>query len=813
METNQNINIQEDNNLKRIFELLKRNYKLIIISLIITLLIAFLINRYSIPTYRVSSSILIKENQVQQRSSPDDFLASNIFGINENFQNELWIIKSYPIIEKTVRNLDLSVTYYDKGKFNYYERYPDAPFIISYVKDHPQPLDIKFDICLYGKDSLLIEAKSKKVAFYNFHTESYVYQKRKWHFIRAAKFGELIETPDLAFMVEPADTLRRLYDKNIKYAFALRRILALSNGIRSAMQFSLVDRLATVIKITLEIPSPDKGIDILNELMNVYSGQNLERKNHIAAITIDYIEKQLSEISDSLSTTEDDLQRFRSSRQLLNINDQAAGISAQYMDLQNQLAELVSRKRYFDYVSDLLKNDNYSNMMLPASIGISDHVLNTLMTELVTAQAQHSNLIANNQERNPLVQKLTIQIENLKKTISENISALSATTSLSMDEMEKRIRRIEAEINRLPVTQRQLGTIERKFRLNDAIYNYLMEKHAEAKITKASNLPDDVIIEPAKLESSSPVSPNTSRNYLVAIFLGLGLPFGYVLLKNALNNKIDSQDDIEQLTDCPVLGKILHNRYRTVNVMFEYPTSNLAESFRALRTNLDFYVRSDQIKVIMVTSSIEGEGKSFTALNLAMSYAQLGRKTILVDFDLRKPKTYFEDIKGSREGLTSYMIDKLELKNIILRSPQENFDFIRSGIVPPNPSELMALKKTHKLISQLKEAYDIIVLDTSPLAQVSDAYLLLDYADVKVLVARYNVTLKRVFSLIIRDLKLKNVNNICVVLNDNKLFTDQYGYGYGYYNKKKTGLGFLRNRKSHKEVTAKRIYKKAPFVQ
>ena len=231
--------------------------------------------------------------------------------------------------------------------------------------------------------------------------------------------------------------------------------------------------------------------------MNVYSDQNLERKNHLATITIDYIEKQLNEISDSLSLAEDNLQSFRSSKQLLNITDQATEIYSEYMDLQNQLAELVSKKRYYDYISELIENDNFSNIMLPASIGIQDQLLNNLMSQLIAAQSSRENLIENNQERNPLVQKLNIQIENLKKTISENITAVGKTTSISIDEMNKRIRKIEAEISRLPVTQRQLGNIERKYRLNDAIYNYLMEKHAEAKITKASNLPDDIVIEPA----------------------------------------------------------------------------------------------------------------------------------------------------------------------------------------------------------------------------------------------------------------------------------------------------------------------------
>jgi capsular exopolysaccharide synthesis family protein len=468
----------------------------------------------------------------------------------------------------------------------------------------------------------------------------------------------------------------------------------------------------------------------------------------------------------------------------LNITEQANGISAQYVDLQNKLAELVARKKYYDYVSGYLsKNDNFSDMIVPSSMGIPDPLLNSLMSELIAAQAQQSNLIKNNQEKNPLVQKLGIQIQNIKKTISENISAAGKTTGISIDEMNKRIRKTETEISKLPATQRQLGSIERKYRLNDAIYNYLLEKRAEAKITKASNLPDDIIIEPGKMAGLGPVSPDKKINYLIALFLGLAVPFGYLMIRNVLNNKVENQDDIERLTNVPILGKILHNKYKTTNVMFEFPKSNIAESYRALRTNLDFYVRGGQKKVIMVTSSMEGEGKSFIALNLAMSYAQLGRRTILLDFDMRKRKIYFEGQAESKDGLSSYLINSANLEDIIIKSPHENLDYILSGVIPPNPTELMALDKTENLITRLKNDYDYIVMDTTPLAQVTDAYLLINHAEVKVMVARYNYTIKNVFSLIMKDLKQKNIDHVCIVLNDNRYNRDQYGYGYGYNNK------------------------------
>jgi len=281
-------------------------------------------------------------------------------------------------------------------------------------------------------------------------------------------------------------------------------------------------------------------------------------------------------------------------------------------------------------------------------------------------------------------------------------------------------------------------------------------------------------------------------NYMIALFLGLAVPFGYLMIMYALNNKVETQDDIERLTVVPVLGKILHNKYKTANVMFEFPKSNIAESYRALRTNLDFYVRGGQKKVIMVTSSMEGEGKSFIALNIAMSYAQLGRKTILLDFDMRKPKIYFNEQAEAKEGLSSYLINSANLEDIIIKSPHENLDYILSGVLPPNPTELMALDITEKLIAQLKNDYDYIVMDTTPLAQVTDAYLLINHAEVKVMVARYNYTIKKVFSLVMKDLKQKNIDHVCIVLNDNRFNRDQYGYGYGY-NK-------AENRKREKSI-------------
>ncbi|MEI6750367.1 MAG: GumC family protein [Bacteroidales bacterium] len=787
MSQSKNPNLQEENDFKKIFDLVIRNYKLFIISIVVAFGLAIFKNRTSIPIYEISSSILIKEDAKQSSGGKgmNDFLNSSLFGVNQNFQNELWVLKSSPVVEQTIRNLDLSVSYQRKQGFLHLDAYKQVPFQILPMQNHDQPLYIQFTIEFQSENKFLITAEAENVWFYNAVANKFFNKKGNWTFRQYGTIGKLINTKDLAIVVQRDSTVGSVV-KNSSYGFRFSDIASLVDVYKDAFAFNIVDKKATVIEINLQTESVLKGIDLVNELMNVYSTQNLDRKNHIAFKTIDYIEKQLNDISDSLSQTEDNLQSFRSSNQLLNVTEQATGISAQYMNLQNQRAELMTHKRYYEYVADYLeKNDDFSNMIAPVSMGVPDQMLNNLTTELISSQAQRANLIVNKQGRNPLVKKLDIKIDNLKKTISENIAAVRQTTEITIDEMNKRIGRIESQISRMPKTQRQLGGIERKYRLNDAIYNYLLEKRAEAKITQASNLPDDVIIEPASQVGSSPISPNTKRNYMVALLMGLALPFGFLMLRSALNTKIETQDTIERLTEIPVLGKILHNSKKTDNVVFEYPTSTIAESYRALRTNLDFYlIKGGHKKIILVTSCVEGEGKSFNAMNIAMCYAQLGRKTILLDFDLRKPTPYFNKKEESSVGLSSYLIDQASLEDIIIQSPHEKMDYICSGPIPPNPAELLALEKAENLIDSLKEKYDYIIIDTPPLAQVTDGFLLMEKADIKIIITRYNYSKKSIFSIIMKDLRQKNIKNVCIVLNDNKIESDQYGYGYGYSKKK-----------------------------
>ena len=415
-------------------------------------------------------------------------------------------------------------------------------------------------------------------------------------------------------------------------------------------------------------------------------------------------------------------------------------------------------------------------------MGVTDPLINKLIEELSTAQSQLDNLIKNNQERNPLVNRLNIQINNLKSTISENISLVARTNDLAINEIQNRIGQLDSKISKLPETQMQLGGIERTYKLNDAIYNYLLEKQAEAKITQASNLLDNIIIEPAHMVGLLPVSPNKIINYILALLIGFFIPFIILQLRMNLKTTISSQEDIENITNATVLGKVFHyNNRNEKNVFISSPNDKTAETFRTLRTNLNFAMNGKSNKTILVSSCVSGEGKTFSALNIAAAFAQMGKKTILLDFDLRNSHSLIKNADNTN-GISLFLSGETSLDEVIQNAYFKNLDIINSGPIPPNPLELMENDIAAKLFEFLKKNYDYIIIDTPPMAQVSDAFSVIQHADLNLIVTRYNVTKKKLLRLVLSELKNKNISNVYLILNDNKLVSEQMGYGY--YNKK-----------------------------
>lgn len=775
---------QDTDSILKIIKLIFRNIWIIVPFVVVAVGIAYVYNRFTVPSYYVSSTVLLKEDSNNNWSnSGTRFINYDLLSQTQNLQNEVMILQSYPIIEQTVKNLELEVVYYEYWDYQYYNAYKKTPFKVFIFKDHPQLIETVFDIIFNSDGSFQIEVKKQDATVYNYETGQKIGVREKLEMNLKGNIGEILETPDLKLLITLNEEENILWHEGRNFAFKLTTIWGLTNQFKYGLEFNIPDKAATIIEIGMKTSSVKLGEDIINELMHVYVSSKLEEKNHLANITIDYIEDQLAEVTSSLTSTEDNLKRFKAVNRAMNVDEQASRLSEQQLQLQNQLAELMVQKRYYDYIKEYnLSGTDENQIVTPASMGVADQVLNRLVEELATAQSQLDILIKNNQERNPMVNRLRIQIRNLKSTISENIASAERANDMAISEMQNRLEQLDTRISRLPATQIQLGGIERTFNLNDAIYNYLLEKQAEAKITKASNLSDIVVIEPAHQVGGSPVSPKYMFNYLIALVMGFTLPVLILIFKMLFKTTISEQEDIEHITNATILGKVFHyNNRKEQNVFVSSPGNKIAENFRTMRTNLNFVLGGGaSAKTILVSSCVSGEGKTFSALNIAAAYAQIGKRTLLINFDLRNSQSIIKNADNSN-GLSMFLSNEADLDEVIQKSYFKSLDVINAGTVPPNPLELMENERTNTLFNFLKENYDYIIIDTPPMAQVSDAFTLIQYADLNLIIVRYNVTKKKLLRLVLGELKNKNINNVYIVLNDNKLVSEQMGYGY--YNK------------------------------
>lgn len=769
---------QNNFNILKIFKLFLRNSWIILPCIILALAIAYAYNRYTIPTYKVSATLLL--NQGSTRSSDEArYINSDILSRNQNLQNELEVIRSYPTIQQVVENLNLEVSYYEYKNLQYYNAYKNVPFKIFIFKEHPQLVGPVFDIILNSDGSYVLKVDNQDGVVYDYNNDQVTAEREDLELNLTGNLGQTVENDDFKFLITINENDSLLLHDDRSYAFKLSTRQQMVNKLEGRLEFNIPDDLSTIIQLSMEVNSVQLGKDIINELIRVYSESNLEKKNHLANMTLEYINSQLDEVSTSLNVTENNLQEFMSQKKVMNIDEQATRLAQQRLDLQNQLAELMTQKRYYEYIRDYNKNNSDDTQVVPPSaMGVQDPLLNNLIQELSAAQAQKANLIKNNQERNPIINRLDIQIRNLKNTVDENIAAAARSNDISINEMQNRITQIENEISSLPKTQMEMGGIQRNYNLNNSIYNYLLTKQAEAKITKASNLPDNVVIEPAHLASLSPVSPRKLINYLIALILGFSLPASILLIKTNLKTTVSTQEDIESITNATILGKVFHFSNRNEkNVFIASPNHKTTETFRTLRTNLNFALNGNSHKTILVTSCLSGEGKTFNALNIASSYAQMGKKTVLVNFDLRNPHTVVKGTDNSI-GLSLFLNEAVTLDEIIQQTYLENLDFVNSGPVPPNPLDLMEKGNMINLFEYLKKNYEYIIIDTPPLAQVSDALPIIKYSNINIIVTRYNVTKKKLLRLVLSELKNKNIKNIYIVINDNKLVSEQIGYGY-----------------------------------
>lgn len=700
-----------------------------------------------------------------------------LFDQKRTFQNEMLILRSTPLIKETVEQLNLEIEYNQVERFVKKDLFGREPFNVVYDSSHVQAINVDYELAFFNDGKFRISAEGKDLKLINYSSGELTKTNADMELQGTFFQSDVVQNEYCKFRLylNPQIDVDDLVGKT--YSFRFKDKNAIVKQIAEQLKVQPENPEVSIVELTMKANSPHKAEVFISTLTNFYLKKNLERKNHFAQNTIEYINYQLEEISDSLSYAESQLESFRAGNQVINITIKAGRIYERLQQLEVEKASLDRQLKYYQYLDEFFEeNDDLADLVVPSSMGITDQTLNELMRNLITLVNQRNELLGKRQQKSPYLRNLEVQIESLKRPIIENINFSISTLEKTIADLGRQIAEMKRNVEALPKTERQLIGFERKFKLNDAIYTFLLQRRAEAQIARASNLPEHEIVEPAQVVRR--VFPNSKINYGVAFILSLIVPSFFILLVRFFDDRIKGEESLDSYKDRAFFGAIIKNKNSAEDVMMSEPTSAIAETFRTIRTNLFYYLKGEEHKSILVTSSIAGEGKSFVSLNLALSLAQMDKKVVLVGFDLRKNNQYSNIITKQEQGLTALYVNNIRLEDLAQKTDYENLDIIAPGVVPPNPAELISNDVTKDLFEYLRSQYDFIVIDSSPVGVVSDALLLAEHADVNVFVVRENYSRKPIVSSVMDELNNKGIERIGLVLNASRMEGKKYRYEY-----------------------------------
>ena len=787
MSNNQNDSQSEAFNVKEfISEALSHKY-LYIASFFVIILIAFLTNRFSPTVYEVNSVIgPVQDKRSSLLGSNDLFSGLGALAESRNLENDINSLNSFSLIATTIKNLNLEIGYFT-GNSNLFQKpsqvYLGNPYTVSIDKSHIQPIGTKFRVDILDELSYRLVASEDEAAYYNYIDNAIVSDKNNVEVDTICRFNETVSSYNFKFSIAlNKEFLNASRAKETESYFELYHLDHLTRTYLRRLKVEPVSIRSSLITVFFHGENKRLTIDFLNNYIQSYLDENLSKKNKIAVNTINFIDSQISEISDSLSISENKLRDYRSVNQVTDLSYQGQQALEQMNLIQNERSTLQVQERYYNYILDYFaKNQDIAGLAPPSAANVVDPIMNSMVLELIALNTERSTILSNNAEKNLFLGQIENKIKLQSQTIIENVKNNLNTLNLTQNELDYRETKLSNEISRLPRTELNMVSMQRQFNLTDAIYTFLLQKRSEAAIAMASNYPDYEILEPARDVTAAIISPRTNLNWLIALFMAIMIPTIYIILRNFFNEKISSVRDVERLIGQPVMNLIYSNYYKTEAVVKEYPGSSIAESFRNLRSSLFLKFRSEPQKVIMITSSQPQDGKSFVSSNLAASIASVGHKTVLLDCDLRRP-TLHEKLKiVNSVGLSNYMVKNAGSKEIIKKTEIDNLWFIPAGPVLPNSSELIEAGVLDNLIDELKETFDYVIIDSTPAGLVADATLLIKYASFILLVCRNDYTRKDVFNDVLNLFRTNNVNNFDIVFNDLNLKKSRYGRYDNYY--------------------------------
>ena len=772
-----------------VFKILHYWY-LFVIAIIIALGIAYLQNRKWLPSYYSQGTIIIKETVGYGGSNS---VLMQGFGVDagyKNVQNQLIMLKSYDLACRVVDSLPyLRAEYVTQGRFKKRNLYRESPIVIEPEMVQESVYGLLFQVDFEGDGVVKITSTDEDRPFS----------------IRA-RYGEPIDCPLFKATVWPTE---RLVESGRIY-FRFRSREGLASEIMNRISLNFITDGSTVLALGLVSETPVRDCEIIDKLAEIFLLQNLEQKNEVAENSIRFINEQLATLQESLQQSEGAMTDFRQENKFVDVSSYAGQLMSKISSYDQEMMSMRLRETYFDYLTKYLESNMESGAVIaPTSLGLNDAALISLVQQLNDLRIQRGEL----SEKNVYYAKFTKDIENVKSMINEIVESMRASLEIEKKDLDKRYAEVEKEIKKLPTKELQMVAIERNYRIDDNYYTFFLQKRAEAEIQKASNTPDNTILDKARTIST--VNSKTKRNNnTTALLLGIIIPLVLVIASELLNNKVRTTKDVEKISPFRLIGTVRHAKSQNPTLVRDHPRSSYAEMLRSIRTRMEFIVKRKDKMVVCITSTESGDGKTFLSSNLASLFSMSGKKTLLMDLDIRKPNIHTKMGLESGVGLSNYLIGDCELEETFAKSPFD-FDIMRAGTIAPNPGELIHSDKLAETIQLLREKYDFIVIDTSPIGLVPDAYTILELSDIGLYVIRCMQTNKSFCKQTLQEISevVDTPEKVQIVLSDIPTEGHSgygYGYGYGYsgYGYGSSSYGYGYGRKKYGDKYRSAIYGK-----
>ena len=763
-------------------------WKWFLISLVVALMIAYQVNVRKEKIYEIETLISVKE-ETNPLFTSNTSLVFNWGGASDQIQTISTTLQSRSHNELVVDKLQFYIDYLKQGEYNLVDAYGTVPFYVDIDKKQGQIagnlIAIKFISENEYEIRIPFEGTSVSLIHYWDNSRSNT-SVAEGEFVKKYKVGEQVSLPFLNWKLQIKDN-PGLYKGN-EYFVRFNNFDGTVSNYRN-LNVKADDKGSSIITLGMQGTNKARMVEYLNSTVKMLMKRQLDSKNQFAINTISFIDSTLIAMESNLKQTGDELKSFRKGKNIYEVEDGGgAKFSDKILDFDLE-RDAVNRKiTYYNSLKAYLKNSvDYSKLPAPSVAGIEDPNIVVNVSKLIALSTQRSEM-AYAVKSEKIFRDFDNQMEAVKNVLLENIVTAKASLQYDLATVESKINQAESKIKSLPDDQQELIKIKRKYDLNDNIYNTFLQKRSEADIVKAANLSDIHFIDPAKDIGGGLVGPKTGVNYVLALFLGLLLPLLFIVVLFFINNSIQNPEDVSSHSSIPLIGVVGINTDHNNLAVFEKPKSALSESFRSIRSSLQFLYKKNNVagaKTLMITSSVSGEGKTFCSINIATVFALSEKKTVIVGLDLRKPKLFTEFDLSNDVGVVNYLIKQKSLDEIINHTSVPFLDVILSGPVPPNPSELILSEGMKELMDELKANYDYIILDTPPVGLVADALELDQYCDVTLYIVRQNFTKKEMITLLNNRVNRGELHNASIILNgfENKAkYGGGYGYGYGYGN-------------------------------